>query len=373
MKLKTLGASAVGAVLSIAQAPAFALDTGNDRLQIAGFGTVAATHSSVDKNSGAYFNPTLTAANSNKTWDFGMDSKFGLQATAQINPALSATVQALSQRDDSGAYSPTFEWAYVKYEFTPDTAVRVGRVGLPTFLISDNLNVGYAHPWLRAPVEVYKMMPLTHIDGVDALFRFHMGDTLIKVQPVFGSSRVTSPAAGEIKTHQLTAANVVVERGPWTARYGKLQSDSVFAGASIKDNFNSLGVIYDQDQWLLQGEYVWRTTNDMPWPLGTLKENTAYVTAGYRIGNVMPNITFSRFVDDTATGILNTTANTTSLGVRWDFYKNMALKAQWDHITRPSSRPGVGYIGNFSVAPGSSFTADNKAVNVIAVGLDFVF
>ena len=68
--------------------------------------------------------------------------------------------------------------------------------------------------------------------------------------------------------------------------------------------------------------------------------------------------------------------------MRWDFYKNMALKVQWDHITRPDStsvstgpfRPPTDvYSGLFNTNAGSAFAGDNKSVNVVTLALDFVF
>ena len=46
--------------------------------------------------------------------------------------------------------------------------MRVGRVGLPVFMISDYRNVGYANTMLRPPAEMYSQVPINSIDGVDA-------------------------------------------------------------------------------------------------------------------------------------------------------------------------------------------------------------
>jgi len=56
--------------------------------------------------------------------------------------------------------------------------------------------------------------------------------------------------------------------------------------------------------------------------------------------------------------------STSLVGVRWDFAKSMALKVQLDHVT-PKAKSG--YLIH---APAAGTTKD---INVVAVGLDFVF
>jgi len=65
------------------------------------------------------------------------------------------------------------------------------------------------------------------------------------------------------------------------------------------------------------------------------------------------------------TGLMGAQEQSTSLvGVRWDFAKSMALKVQLDHVT-PKAKSG--YLIH---APAAGTTKD---INVVAVGLDFVF
>ncbi|MEP6504659.1 MAG: hypothetical protein ABJD97_15075 [Betaproteobacteria bacterium] len=60
----------------------------------------------------------------------------------------------------------------------------------------------------------------------------------------------------------------------------------------------------------------------------------------------------------------NIAQKTGSLGLRWDAYKNVAVKAQYDHI-EPDGGPGL-----FNrVNPGFG----NDAVSVYSVSVDFVF
>lgn len=48
-----------------------------------------------------------------------------------------------------------------------DFEVRLCRIESPTFLVSDVRKRGYANLWVRPPIEVYGVQPLTNSDGVD--------------------------------------------------------------------------------------------------------------------------------------------------------------------------------------------------------------
>lgn len=380
MRQKKLNTALVAALLAVAQAPAHAVDSGIDWLKISGFGTLAATYANIDENSGTYFRGAGNdSTGANEDWSIGTDSKFGTQFVAKINPALSATLQVLIRRDGRGQYTPKVEWANLKYDVTPDISVRVGRMGLPAFLISDYQNVGYSHPWIRPPGDAYLMKTVTPVDGVDAVFRFHFGDTNIAVQPIVGSSVLKNSLTTPID--DIKSVNVVVDNGPWTLRFANIRSTfkaPAYGLPALKDNFTNIGLAYDKDAWLVQGEFIRRTTNDNGGIFGVIKQKMGYITTGYRVGKVMPYATISRFDDQTATGVIATGQKTLAAGVRWDFYKNMDLKVQWDHITRDPGRstlgPNVpGAIGLFNTAAGSAFASSDKAVNVMTVGVDFVF
>ncbi|MBS0370495.1 MAG: hypothetical protein JSS57_14980 [Proteobacteria bacterium] len=381
-KIASLGTAF--ATLAAMQGSAYAIDTGIDWLKVSGFGSLIASHANVD-GANAYYQPSMTADRGiHDNWSVGTDSRLGLQADARINSALSATLQLVSRRNEKGEYTPQAEWANVKYRFTPDVSVRVGRVGLPAFLISDYMNVGYSQPWIRPPVEAYRMMPMSHVDGVDGIVRFHNGDSTISLQATYGKSDFKAVLAGGVVSNwdvdDVVGASVVFENGPWTLRYGKVYAknkSTLIAGQKIEDDFNNVGLIYDPGNWLVQGEYIWRKTNSIN-GFGVQNQKMGYLTTGYRFGEVMPSVTYSRFVDLSDTGLLGTSQSSVGVGIRWDIYKNVALKTQLDHVTRTSAKAGAGYLGSFNtqplyMSPTNPFASDDKSVNVASVGLDFVF
>ena len=153
---------AICALLACAGAPGLARaadDWALPAVSLRGFGTLGAVHSderNADFVSG-FFEPN--GAGRTHRWAFGIDSKLGLQADAKISESLSATVQLVARHGHDNAYTPQIEWANLKYQLTPDFAVRFGRTVAMPFMVSDSRLVGYGNPWIRPPQEVYGLDP----------------------------------------------------------------------------------------------------------------------------------------------------------------------------------------------------------------------
>jgi hypothetical protein len=81
------------------------------------------------------------------------------QVTANFTRKLSGVLQVLSEQNPDNSYWPHIRWADIKYQFTPEFSARVGRIVLPSFLMSDVRKVGYAFLWVRPPIEVYGLVP----------------------------------------------------------------------------------------------------------------------------------------------------------------------------------------------------------------------
>ena len=159
-----------------------------------GFGTAGVVHSS--ERQADFTNSPSTKPNGvgySRNWSADVDSRLGLQVTANVTPKLSAVLQVLSQQRYDNSYTPTVEWANIKYAFTPDFSVRVGRIAMPTFLVGDYRNVGYAVPWVRPPLQLYgHMLPVTSSDGVDASYRMRVGGATNTLQVSYGQDEINS-------------------------------------------------------------------------------------------------------------------------------------------------------------------------------------
>lgn len=394
---------AAGARADDPDAPMFSLN---------GYGTLGLVHSS--ENNADYtasvFRPN--GAGHTRSWSAGVDSRIGAQATAKFTPRISAVLQVISEQRYDNSYTPSVEWANVKYQVTPDFSIRAGRIVLPTFLLSDSRKVGYSQPWARLPDELYSLVPVSYTDGVDAGYRVQAGEFTNTVRGTYGQSESKLPAGGTAKAKGTWSLSSTAEYGAATARISyvktrlSLPPPFIFdgirqfgaEGIALADKYDAdnkplsvigLGATYDPGRWFVTGE--WGTTHSH----SALGDRTAwYASGGYRFGKFTPYLLYARTKADSntsdpglnLTGLppllavraagLNAGLNavlgavpvqkTLSVGGRWDFVKDAALKLQLDH-----TRLGAGSAGTLAnIQPG--FQPGGK-VTVFSATLDFVF
>ncbi|KGU82943.1 porin [Pseudomonas mediterranea] len=402
------------AVMSLYACTANAADADGPTFSVSSFGTVGVVHSSEKK---ADFTSSIykpNGAGHARNWSADVDSLVGAQVTARFTPELSAVVQVISEQRYDNSYRPYVEWANFKYQVTPDFSLRIGRTVQPAFLFSDTRKVGYTLPWVRPPGEVYSMIPVTATDGMDLSYRLHMGDVINTVQGNVGQSTVRMPNdTGETRARGSWGVSNLTEYGALTTRITYQHTrltyepfNPLFEGfrqfgeegnaianrydTKGKDfNFVGVGAIYDPGDWFVMGEWGHFDSH------AVFGEVSAwYVSGGYRIEAFTPYITYARsktLSDTSSEGLdtstlppgpadaaaeLNGTLNailgagsrqqTLSLGVRWDFTKNMDAKLQYDHTRMDGITTGP--LTNFQPGfePGGSFS-------VLSLAVDFVF
>src|SRR5665213_3993482 len=165
-------ALASGCLAALLAATAVRADEGTAPMfSFSGYGTLGVVHS--DESGADYladaFKPSGPGAT--RAWSADVDSRIAGQVNANFTSRLSAVVQVISQQRYDNSYRPTVEWANLKYQVTPDFSVRAGRIVLPVYMVTDSRRIGYANPWVRPPVEVYSLVPVTSNDGVDMSYR----------------------------------------------------------------------------------------------------------------------------------------------------------------------------------------------------------
>lgn len=96
------------------------------------------------------------------------DSVVGAQADLKFTTELSATVQAkVAPADDkNNDWKASLAWAFVSWRPNNDWLVRAGKVRLPLYLFSENLDVGQSYDFARMPTEMYSISPTTDIAGL---------------------------------------------------------------------------------------------------------------------------------------------------------------------------------------------------------------
>jgi opacity protein-like surface antigen len=394
-------------------AGARAADPKTPMFSFSGFGTLGMVHSSEDK---ADFRSSIykpNGAGHTRAWSADVDSLIGGQVTANFTPQLSTVLQVIAEQNYDNTYRPHVEWANVKYQITPDFSVRAGRIILPSFLSSETRKVSYTYPWVRPPLEVYGLVPSTNSDGLDVSYRLHFGDWANTVQINLGRTAVRIPDnAGTVTAKRFWGITNTGEHGPLTVRITFQKADvtvpavnSLFdafrqfgpQGVAIADKYDSndepfsflgIGASYDPGKWFVTTEWGQSESDSA---LG--KRSAWYASGGYRFGKFTPYVTYAHAEADNlsdpglevsalppplagpASGLnagLNAilrgkpVQNTVSVGTRWDFMKNAALKLQYDH-----TRIGAGSNGTLTnIQPG--FQTGGR-VNVFSASIDFVF
>ena len=147
-------------------------------------------------------NPPGTAirARGAPTWTAGRRTGSG-----PLHSAIFGHGAGISEQFYDNTYRPHVEWANLKYQFTPEFGLRVGRTVLPTFMLSDTRKVGYSNPWVRTPVEIYNLVPMTNSDGVDASYDVHLGGFVHRVSGSYGGGPRDLITAGRSGTGDVGA------------------------------------------------------------------------------------------------------------------------------------------------------------------------
>lgn len=390
-------------------------DEQSKRWSIKGFGSFGVIGSDTARI-GFLRNSTQTKAVDN-SWGVTTDSRLGVQLDVDVSDSLHATVQWIARDHAGDFFEQNLEWAFLSWRPRDDINIRIGRLGLDTFLLSDYREVGYAYVWMRPPHEFYGDIPVSHFDGVDFAQKFFIDDDFLtlKLQAGYSYSQMqTSLGLFSIKA-PVAGVNLIYESGAWRGRVGysymHFLSDvppqdlvnavdnstlaavypgfSSLASALSLENtdlhYITLGGAYDDGTWLGQAEASYIGADNAY----TFDIASAYVSFGRRIsvftvyGLYGLSFSFHERVDipaplvsvpvllelqqglDRALNVNSIDQQSFSLGVRWDFYTNIAFKAQWTHF----------WFGEQGAARWTQEELGNipSQVNLWSLGVDFVF
>jgi hypothetical protein len=343
-------------------------DSGQSMFSISGFGTLGVVHSSEYQADFISNGTQPKGAGFTGSWSATPDSKFGVQLNAHFTDRLSVVLQAVSQYEPDGTYRPALAWGNIKYQVTLDFDIRVGRIALPTYMYSDFLNVGYSLPYVRIPIEIYSLLPVSSSDGVDGSYRFHMGDATNTLQAFAGRFDESTPNGGYYKIRDLRGIVDIFEYGALTLHlsYQTLRYDVSSSGFLVRNDpqaIASIGGSYDPGKWFVLGEWV-RTPD-----AATGLYYGWYVIGGRRFGKFTPYIDHAH-ANLASAGTLGESPainqDTNTLGLRWDVLRNLDLKLQLDHTKLHGG-------GNYFFVNQQPGFREAGTVNIVSLALDFVF
>lgn len=301
---------------------------------------------------------------------FSQESLFAIQVSGTVNDKITATGQIVARGEND--YDPNFEWAYLTYEATDNVSISAGRLRLPLFRYSSSRDVGYSHHWVNVPQSVYDV-PFNNLDGIRVDYSDYAGDWEYNLQMALGTIE------NNTEDFNFSASNTLVVSGEASYEWFKIRAvagrgetslnlfalENAFAGLQqvlppalfesyeAKDDtgiFLGLGAEVDMYDWFISAEVTSVDTEDT-----YLREDIAYyVTAGIRSGKLTTSLTYEakesddefKFAAETSKmpaalqqqlfffqTILDDDEKTITLGFRYDYDINIALKADVSKYT----------------------------------------
>lgn len=171
------------------------------RLVVALFGALGASSVSAVETSWSAFG-TLGFAVSDQDWTYARhvddggtvkrDTVLGAQLDARFSPEWSATLQAKlapSLRYET-RWDLSASWAFVSWRPSNEWLVRAGKLRVPLYLFSENLDVGQSYDFARVPAETYAIAPTTDMHGLYVTRSWILPDSEVNLDVVAGKARV---------------------------------------------------------------------------------------------------------------------------------------------------------------------------------------
>ncbi|WP_395010354.1 hypothetical protein [Undibacterium sp.] len=413
----------LASVASIAIAPTANADDLSDWLKIDGFGTIGTYKGSSDV-AGVRTDQRQRVVSFND-WRFDGDSQASIQATINPHGKFKAVVQLISKKDINGSHKPTVEWAYVSYPLTSEFDFKIGRTVAPIFIMSDYRNLNYAQTMARPQSEIYQVNPITFQDGATARWEKKVGAGMLQFEGFFGKTKV-SVAGGDVDLNRVKGLSAKWGQDSWSVRAGYSWYSASVIAPTVEANIKALsslpsvvctncasviasqatrtgidatiatiGATFDNGDWIGQAEWSKRDTNTVV--IGSVSGWN--VMAGYRYKDFTPyaglsaysvdaertNLTAGvaapaalraqfNYLNQSFMGTGDPSRDAMTVGVRWDFAPNLALKAQYERMKM--KLPAIGASSGFQSYETSLLgkpSGFDGRVSMFTLNLDFVF
>ncbi|MCG6937943.1 MAG: hypothetical protein LJE83_07180, partial [Gammaproteobacteria bacterium] len=294
-------------------------------IQFDGFVTAGASVHDDSKNKNTYIGGLGDRGITNDV-TFETDTRFGLQISSDVTEDMSVVAQLLGTGVD-GNFNAIIEWAYVDYALNDIASIHVGKIKQPVYLVNDYIEVGYAYPWIRPPVEVYYLNnPLNTVNGIEFLLQFPVGPGTLSFQPYVGSNRddIPNTQGAYFEAENIYGIDVkysghgyIVHASTFQCEvktYGGGLQQITFPGDStptdVRLDLNgtgdcevtSAGFNLDMANVVVYAEWQDRTTTDtLSRAFGD--QDAYYATIGYRFGKFLPHLTYAS-IDGKASTVL---------------------------------------------------------------------
>lgn len=317
---------------------------------------------------------------------FLIDSRFGLQLTGHLGEHWEAVGQILVREQLSKHVEDYINMAFVRYRVNNEWQISLGRQAFDVFFLSDHRNIGYSYEWVRPPTEFYGFIPNDSFDGIkisknwgdfgdDWQWTLSVGNIKAKFDSdvVGNTSRVDSA-----KMKPMYSTELSWQAGQWEFRSSiallkfkqKLevmdlldQLAPVFQPiwpefslivddfpSSYQMRYGTLGVAWLSGDWKIKSEWSFIEGNAISFNgqraylhlAKRWQDWQVFSSLGYakddnkKLGYVPPHPSLG--LDNFYTGMVESIAEIShnqrsiSVGLRWDFAAQKALKLQCDQF-----------------------------------------
>jgi len=306
-----------------------------DEMQISGFASVAAGKV---VSGDQYLADFPRAGFYDTDVSFSPDTSLGIQTITNVNTQASFIIQVVSHGANN--YEIDLDWAYVNFILNPEITLQAGRKRLPLYYYSDHFDIAYTYNWIRPPSDNYTWQ-ITNYNGVSLVYEPNIGewDALVNIYTGREDSQenelLSTLFASRVDETWKNMFGIVFELSKdWfdirlTMMQGQLDRiiDDVRVEENIKQQFAGVSTNFFFESLSLLTEI-----NRYERPASDINVDTGMISIAYQINDITPHLTYSIFdqVPNAAGG--DEEHSTRSIGLRWDFISNMALKIQYDRV-----------------------------------------
>jgi len=359
--MKRISAPIAALLIGSATASGQAVAAGwTDRISIGGF---ASTNYSRTDSEIPFNGPENIGHDDKGSWG---GTRVGLNVNAAINKRFRFASQLYSSKAEDFALH--INWAFGDLTLTDELSLRTGKIKFPVGLVNEYVDVGYAMPWIKAPVAIYSELGAPNgpqitresYTGASLLGNFSAGDWTLGADLFGGEIALEGSNVRELGGLSLTADwddVALFQISTYRGVMRGIDDPAMSAMEGVKHSGLQYGVKADWNDIILYAERGDISMGD----LDVMKATSWYTTIGYRIGKLLPHLTYQSYEQGIGS-LQEDQQRIATLGLRWDFMPGIAFKAELSQI---KTDKGVGLFLPTSTPAGS--------VNMISFGLDTVF
>lgn len=335
--------------------------------------------------------------------DFKNESLFALQAKANLNEKWNATIVLQARGEEN--FDLEARWAYLNYQFSPETTISFGRFALPYFRNSDTQDIGYSHNYSRLPTSIYLGEEYDIIEGIRVMHSTFVGDGDITFKGSYGSF------SGEVNDVGFELDNILQGSVEYTYEWFSIFAGVLTAEASFDTTTNldlglmqalpgytvtngtafnpnniavynmedlyadedsalywSTGFTIDYENWLFNAEYAAYNIDD-----SFIEETQVmYVALGYRFDKAVVSFVHQDFdfsYDYDQANSADPFINAFVVGATDSFFKPDSYDAQGLHF-RYDLDQGVAVKLEFSAINND---LANESASLVTFGVDFIY